>query len=232
MPYCPKCGTESETDQVNCRVCEFPIPDISDAKANSLYPDYPRPRSINYKEFRRICWKLGTLTLLSSFLLTLTIDLVEEGAITWSRYSMSSTVLAWFVLSFSLLLYRSPHILNLLITLCVCGFLPIIDYANGTQDWYLPLGLPLTVISGTLIGLLILFYRQVKLRYAHYMAYVFFSIILWAISIDLLSSAYIGDVNMGWSFIVIAICVPLSVLCFYLHFSLAKKLDFKRFFHL
>ena len=150
MPYCARCGVEVEQGVGACPLCELPIPsfDDLDPPGQPPQPRYPSATELSTPaqpwQIRMSIWATLTAIFVISLLVILASNLAFTGGeLTWAGYAMGAITLAWAVATAILVIFRPPWLVLLCIYPPLVGFLALIDWLDGTFDWFLPVGLPI-----------------------------------------------------------------------------------------
>ena len=232
MPYCGECGVELDNGVTACPLCSYTVPTIEcKEEVEPRYPGLRAPLAAPSGMRRRATWLGFSFCILASFLIVLASDLVRTGEITWSRYALCALGVVWLQASWILLLFRHRWLVYLLSFASTVGFLALIDACHEGLFWFLRLGLPITAMVFCSVGLLHLLGRVTRLRGAMLLGIFFLVTIVFCFGLELLVSGFLGGVDLGWSYIVLAICGPLAVFLFYYHVKLSPQIDLKRLFH-
>ena len=104
MPYCSKCGVEVDNHILNCPLCKTPIQQYGqNSQGSNKYPKISPTKELSNKQKRIIAWEIITGTLVTAFLVVLTVNLSVKGKITWASYPMTGIGAAWLYMTFLLL---------------------------------------------------------------------------------------------------------------------------------
>lgn len=231
MPFCPACGVEVETPVRECPLCQTPIPDLKLPETEAAYPDTKSLPMVSSGRKRIITWSLISAALLMSFLLSMTTDLLREGEIENSRYVMASTLMAWLVVTNLIFLHGRFVVQVLLLTITVVAYLAGIDLCHKGLYWFLPLGLPIAAMTSLALFWLRFTWKGLRMRKANFWGMVLITVTNFCMGLNLLISAFDDEATLDWSLIVLAALLPLAALLFYIHYVLAKRVDFSKFFH-
>jgi len=96
MIYCKNCGVELEESMNYCPLCGESI-DEKAVKKEYEKSAQPRPKeklfsdyeSLTQKQRRKLFWEVSGIILISGIIVTLIIDLMINKSITWSKYSVT-----------------------------------------------------------------------------------------------------------------------------------------------
>jgi hypothetical protein len=229
MAYCSQCGVEVEERAERCPLCQAPIQRLDEPKAEA--PHYPEVPVLPGRQVRYLVWLVSTAVLLSAALTCIAINLVHDQGISWSRYPTTGAGVLWLFITLVVIFARRPIFVIVGQAVATAGFLALIDLFDGHLDWFVPLALPIVaVVSGA--SLLVWMVARLSRRApALTAASVLLSCALASVGLDLLISAQLGAVGLGWSFIVLAAVVPPTAFLVYFHIRLSGRMDFARILH-
>lgn len=234
MPYCPKCGVETDPSVRACPLCATPIPvfaelgDGEPAWPEPGRPDDPTKRYLTSRQIRgRVIWALSAV-LVAVAVAVAGFNWFVSGAMTWGVYALASLTAAWG-LTVSMFAWRSPFILVPVWFALIALMLGVFDLADGRLDWLVPLGLPLAILPFVLtVGAYLLTRRR---RGYFVLAVAVSSVAVGLAAIDVLANHWLGHEGLSWSLVTSLVLVPLALVFFFLHFGLRLSLDLKRTFH-
>ena len=230
MAYCWKCGIELEASKNRCAICHVDIP-IEIEKSDSFYPRPVTPKLLDQKQKRNLFWRIASLFLASCFIFALSITLTLDD-IFWGPYLMSSTVLLWLLLTLIIYVFKKQILFIPAMAIVFTGYLVTQDLLDGKMDWFLTLGLPIVGIFTVYLGINSFAHFKLKLRLVTELALNAIYLTIISIGLELLISSYLGETKMLWSFIIMAVLLPLSIFLFYIAFSLSKRVDLGKIFHI
>ncbi|MEG2858936.1 MAG: zinc ribbon domain-containing protein [Clostridia bacterium] len=150
MAYCVECGVELAPSEKACPLCGTPV---SHPSVPWREPDsYPYPKNVEELSRRvniRYGAHLATILLLIPIAVTLLVDLMEDGQMTWSSYVLGAGLCLFCIVLLPFYVKQAKPYLFLLIDILAVGlYLLLIGWRTGGMDWVLPLGLPLVAVSG------------------------------------------------------------------------------------
>jgi len=220
----------------HCPLCQQPLDQEEETQepptAQKIYPEEVKPpkRMRTTKQKRFLIWEILSVTLLTTLLIVLFLDLIISKTITWSLYPIASLVLAWIVITCPLLFPKKVAVIVPGETIPFFIYLLVIDLADNRKiDWYLRLGLPILCVIitvGLAIGIGSLFLKNKGLNIA---ALIVLGAGIICLGIDFIVSSYIYDrFTVNWSLYVLALTVVIGGFLLYLHFRLLKGANLKR----
>lgn len=241
MKICPQCGVELEEPVQICPLCRYPVHEgRTDPKESSRLADeqqYDKLLSDYVKltrdQKRKLFWELSGIILLSCVLITLIIDLVTSGSITWSRYSI--TVCLVLFANFTLLSFWRHKLLLMLggSFISTSSLLVLLDIYNKSIGWGTKLGIPLLLSLYLLAFIFTRLIRITKQRGFNVLGYFFITAGVLCVCTEGILSVYFTDhLTFRWSLIVFACMVPVAAILFFIHYRLNRGTDLRRFFHI
>jgi len=229
MAYCSRCGVEVEERAEICPLCEAPIQRLGEARPEPAR--YPETAPSPGRQARYLVWLIWTAALLSVALACVAIDVILEQRISWSLYALTGVGVLWLFITLVVIFARRPIFVIVGQAVATAGFLILTDVFDGRLDWFVPLALPIVAVVTGAVLLVWLVARLSRRAPALIAAAVLFGCGAASVGLDLLVSAHLGAVRMGWSFIVLAAVVPPMALLLYFHFRLGRRIDLARIMH-
>ncbi len=235
MPYCSRCGVEVDPEIVRCPLCEAPIQQLplnggNPWPAKPAPPPLPAPRST--EERIALAKTLTTLGFLIPASIVMSVDWFVSGRLTWSLLVLSCLVAAWLCAILPLVFTRRPYSLIVSLTATAGALEFIIGYLSGNISWVLPGGIPITLLGGVLAGLIVLLARKAERLGSNLASWILLALTVLVTGIDILINLLLtGNWKMGWSLIVTATTLPISVLLLYLHYWPSAQSRMRRYFH-
>jgi hypothetical protein len=233
MLYCSKCGVKVEDRVKKCPLCHLSIQhhELAASDSEEKYPAVKFKETMSNRQKRFISWIILTVIFLIGFLTVMTTNLLQSGNLSWAGYPMVSMGGAWLISTLLLFLFKSPLLIIIGNFFVLSGLLALIDVIDGRLQWYLVLGLP---IIGMLAFSTLMFYlvkSLLKNRYALIISLSLIIIIANCFGLNLLASAYLGNVRVSWALYVAISLGPVSLLLVLYHFGLRKVIDLRKIFH-
>ncbi len=241
MKICPQCGVELEEQFQICPLCRHPVhKGWTDPKESShaadeqqydkFLADYVK---LTRDQKRKLFWELSGIILLSCVLITLIIDLVTSGSITWSRYSI--TVCLVLFANFTLLSFWRHKLVLMLGGSFVSTslLLVLLDIYNKSIGWGTKLGIPLLLSLYLMIFVFAWLIRMTKQHGFNVLGCFFIAAGVLCVCTEGILSVYFTDhLTFRWSLIVFACMVPVAAILFFIHYRLNRGTDLRRFFHI
>lgn len=207
MPYCTKCGVEIEETQERCPLCGSKNLAAAQKKPGDS-PEKPSLFKKNYDraEVRYIRNRFNYFYGLCAFavmLVSLITDLSISGGVTWSRFVLSSCLLAWFCVSYPIKRYDYQPV-TIITALCfaVPLYLLYIDYLTGFDGWSLYPAVSVLFVSGVLNLILRKWFKSAnnKASLSMLLLAVFITVIDFLSGYKLWSLYVVLSLALAWSF--------------------------------
>lgn len=154
MSYCVKCGVELSASEKKCPLCFTAVQNWEDPTVEAQ-PGYPlEPDKIKYNG-KNIA-VLGMLILLIPAAICLLSNILKSSRIDWSLYVIGAEV-CFYIYALLPFIFEKPKALFCISAdvAVTCGYLTLIGFLIKNTSWLLPIGIPITTISGILIFTLI-----------------------------------------------------------------------------
>ncbi|MBQ6431112.1 MAG: hypothetical protein IJJ99_04475 [Oscillospiraceae bacterium] len=202
MSYCVHCGVELDRWETKCPLCQTPVIDPWQDK-NSAPPSERNLLSEQpEKTFnKRLFVLLVGVLLLIPLVTVVIINLATTHTLTWALYVLGSEICFWSILVLPLNCSgRSPYLYVAIDTAVVALLLFMIYLENSATNWFLPLALPITLLSGLVVSLIVMIWRSdrtVKLRKTGWSVWV---IACFLIALDITVTHYlINAIQLTWA---------------------------------
>lgn len=216
MSYCVNCGVELAPAEKKCPLCGVqvinPAAPASELPTSKSYP--ARLEKISKKIDRRYFASLASILLMIPLLVTVIVDLITGGGLSWSLYVIGALFLlfVWGALPF---FFLKDHIFLFILFdgIVLIAYVFWIAFISG-GTWFIPLGLP---ISGSVVllslGLTSLFCdKKHRVAGLSKLASLLFASGLLVISIELILDAYLKyPIIPQWSLYAFVPCVFLGL---------------------
>jgi hypothetical protein len=214
MSYCVNCGVELADSEKRCPLCQV---EVMNPRAPWVEPtERPYPHHLDNlmrRIDRRYFATLAGLLLIIPCVITLLLDLILGGGITWSAYPMGAAALV-FIFVFLPFYFKKYHTLAFLSADCaaVLLYLLFIERMNGGH-WFLRLGLPITTTASVCMILLALLFTKTGVSVLIKAGAILIAIGLFVVCAELfIDLAVYSAVKFTWSFYVLIPCVILGVM--------------------
>jgi hypothetical protein len=238
MPYCSKCGVEVEESVERCPLCSAPIQrfDGSGSPVLKPYPDHvinPDAAPLPLHERLKIALEIVSVFLGIALAVIILVDLLYSKRLTWSVYPTAAIAYLWLCLAMPVFLLGRPWLVFAVLGPATILFVFLLDAYDGSIDWFLSYGLPITGLSVIVIFAVTLSSALSKRRGLNVAGFALLGAAVLCMGIDLTIMANItGRLKLSWSEIVALILMPASALLLYFHFRITKKKDLRKVFHI
>jgi len=239
MIYCKNCGVELEENANFCSLCGQPVSDKNSAELDYLtsnktektaFTDFQK---LNQLQKRKIFWEIAGMILISGILITSTINLVGDHAITWSKYIITIGLALFINITLFSFMYKKLFLLFFLSFLTSSVLFFLLDVYTGNTGWVTKLGFPLLFAAYIIVLSFILIEKKTKQKGLNLIAYSFIASGLLCVCIDGTISIYAkNSLIFGWSLTVMVSTILISMLLMYINHRLKRVTDLKRFFHI
>ena len=234
MAVCKKCGVELEKGLKVCPLCneaadqvEAPIPG---QKSESYNPGYS---PLTRHEKARLFWEIATLFHFSALAVTILIDLITSGKLSWSLYVATCVLASYIYITLITLSYRKLWIFLPGLLINSLGLLVLVDLFDSGINWFVNPGLPLAGFFVALLGLVMFYAYRARQIGFNIVAFAALAVAAYCILAEIfISLAKTHEVSLSWSVIVAACILPFSLFLFFFHYRLKRGTSLRRFFHL
>lgn len=231
MIFCDKCGIDLEKDVITCPLCGYSEGSVSEepVEKSALYPsDIIR---LHRKENRRHLWELTGIIAFSAVAVCTIVDFETTKTLSWSTFADTSIIAAWISLSL-LLLYKKTLVIIPGLFITVLSLLLLFDLFDGQVNWFLKIGLPVTLAFFFFLGLILVFWNVVKLKGLNILAFAFLMLSLFCIVTETAIDNYMHSaIHIRWSAIVAVSILPLSLILLFVHYRMKKGKRLESFLH-
>ena len=240
MIICPKCGVELDERMSRCPLCNSGVghqfqPDpnskaYDDQRDEKLLSDFV---NLTGSQKRKLFWELAGIILFSGILVTLIIDIVTAGNITWSRYTF--TVCLVIFVNITLLSFWRQRLVILLggSFISTSLLLVLLDLYNEKVGWGTQLGVPLLLALYIILFLLVILVRFTKHKGFNVIGYSFIAAGILSLCIEGMLDLYFnGKITFRWSLIAFVSMIPIAAMLFFIHYRLNRGIELRRFFHI
>ena len=241
MKTCSYCGVELEKNMNFCPLCGEPAtgqnPDKTEyirvrkrQQEEKLLTTYQK---LTAAQKRQIFRQVSAIILLSGILVTLTIDFIGNGSITWSKFPIA--VCAVLLVNTSLIsyLYRKLPLFLFVSFLSTSALLVLFDIFTHSIGWGIKLGIPILLAAYIIVYILIIMIKLAKKHGLNIIGYVFIAAGMLSLCTEGIISLYVKNhLQLEWSVIVMGSVLIIASILLFIHYRLRKGMDLKRFFHI
>ncbi len=232
MNYCNTCGIELDDDLQVCPLCgKNPADPGEHEPVQSNYPS--DIIHIYRKESRRQIWELSGIIAFSGMAVYTIVDLVVGKGLKWSLFADVSILSGWICLTLLLLAFRKYFITipGLMATLLI--MLLFFDFVSPETNWFLPVGLPITVAVFISLSIIILLWKIAHFKGFNILAIVFLVISGFCIVVETFIDKYLfGSVEIRWSAIAAVSILPIALVLLFVHYRMKKGKRLDSYFHI
>lgn len=240
MSYCNYCGVELDKTMTSCPLCGLTVGEkrIITHEWKSKQPFFKDKISSEIENMtavqkRKLFWEISAIILVSGILVTLVINWIESKNITWSRYTLVSSLSILASISFFTLLRNRPFMLVLGSFISNAALLLLLDLISSNIGWGTKLGIPILFSFYALILIVLWLIRISHRRGFNILALIFIAMGLFLICIEVFVSLYFNHkITLSWSIISASSMIPISTLLFLVHFRLKSGIELRRFFNI
>lgn len=231
MKICSNCGVELEESLNQCPLCGKDPEDKGDRKAETM--NYPSDIiHLHKRESKMRIWELTGIIAFSGIAVCTIVDLVIGKGIKWSLFADVSIISAWSFLTFILLQFRKPWVLISGLSATVLFMLLMFDLFSGKSNWFIPVGLPVTLAAVFFTCLSVVLFKFARFKGFNILAIIFLSIAGFCIITEMILDNYVrGSVDIRWSLIAAVSILPIALVLLFVHYRMKKGNQLDSFFH-
>jgi len=233
MSICTNCGVEVEDDARCCPLCRNPLQQGEAGEQR----EPPTPAPVPPEAGRRLrYWLLEIISLLAATgaIVVFAADFASGMSLTWGRYPLASIAFLWT--SAALLILGADRVwMSLLAEVAAVGlFLFVLDELTPGPAWFLPLALPLTLLTGTILALTLVIVRKRNLSLLASIATALLAAAVFVVGLELILNRYLtGRWFVSWSATTFGCTLPLVFLLLYLRKRVQpRQAEIRKFLHL
>ncbi|MCQ2431003.1 MAG: zinc ribbon domain-containing protein [Clostridia bacterium] len=215
MSYCVHCGVELADHEKECPLCGTVV--IDPNRTNNGDPMFSRKME-DIKEQRInprfIAMLIFWITLLP-FAATAGIFMIFSLGLRWTVYVFGAEVCVWAFFLFPLHYQGIKPYWNVLINTAVtAGYLFLIAFMQENNSWYLPLALPLTLLTSAVAAAIVFILRRKKLGKFGKFGWTAISASVYLFAIDICITHFVSGFFFPlWSWFVGIPFAALGVVC-------------------
>lgn len=216
MNLCHHCGVEVETDVRHCPLCRAPLrPDI-DGGDGEPTPLLHSPEEAD-RRIRRWLLEVISLLAMTGAVVVFAADFISGMSLTWARYPLASIAFLWLSAVW-LTLWSCRVWLYLPAEIVTTGlYLYVLDRLTPGLAWFVPLALPVTLLTGVVLALSLAIIRRLRLSPFTTIATAVLAAGVFAVGLELLLNRYLDQRwFVSWSAVALVCTLPLVLLLLYL----------------
>ena len=230
MSYCVNCGVELGASEKRCPLCGVEVmnplaPSVGEAEA-------PFPKDIErvrHRILRVTAARVFSLLMAIPLISILLVDLIQDGALTWSLIPASSIVFAFMAFVFPCLFRDPPVWLFLLFGVTeTCAFLFVLKMILG-GDWLWLFALPITLLAGAAVIGVYLMLRSKRAPASLKAVIILLIVSVFVIVLQMLIELHLrGRIRIDWSLYAAIPCVMLSIVALIIGRLVRKSESFRK----
>lgn len=213
MSYCVNCGVELEASLERCPLCNTPVINPNEVTHTHAVPPFPKEKGqIEVVKSKDLAILLSVSLTAASVVCGLLNLLVFQGT-AWSLYVIGACVVIWVLAIPAVIYTRLPIYLCLLFDGLAIGLYQyLISFNTQSRHWFYALALPITGLITLLALLFAFFVKKVSGAFLMIGVYVFSSIALLCMGIELLVEHFLEVYyHLTWSAVVLSICAVIVI---------------------
>lgn len=233
MAYCVHCGVKLGPGEKACPLCHTVSVDPSETSPPSSERNYPThtPEQLLTRSKRYFLSLFGILLLVPA-LLCLVIDLLGGNGVTWSVYAFTALVLLYITIAVPIWVEKhKPYFALITAYGCLMLYLKMVEEASRSGNWFFPIVLPCVTLFTLLTLLIIRLYRHGKLGRFTLCGAVLLEIGILSLLIDILIAVSLGRIALLWSPYVLAPCLFVAALIFFINGNHTIREEIRRRVH-
>ena len=219
MSYCVNCGVELDASARECPLCNTPVwnprelakrPGQDQASAQTPFPrEKSQVESANKKEFGLLMSMVVLATAATCGILN---ALVFQGTL-WSLAVIGACGVLWVILIPVMIYTKQPIYVSFLYDgAVVVIYLYMLTFQVGRKEWFLGLGLPITVMVTAIVELVTLCIRKLPRSFLTVSLYLFTAVGLLCLGLEIMIDWYLaGEISLRWSAVVVTVCAILDI---------------------
>ncbi len=217
MSYCVNCGVELEQSARECPLCNTPVfnprEQIKQERQADSLSAFPKEKGQVETVNRKDLGLLLTMVILASVATCGILNLLVFQSVPWSLAVIGACVILW-VFMIPLVIYtKQPIYASLLLDGgAVALYLYMLTFLAGSDEWFLGLGLPITVLVTVMAEIVTLCIRKLPRSFLTVALYLFTAVGLLCIGLEMLIRRYLeARIFLTWSAVVLTICTILDI---------------------
>ena len=232
MSYCVNCGVELGEGCRCCPLCGTPVINPKEPVKEDAVPFFPTRQ----EKIPRVS-KRGPALVISAMLASVAIccglmNLFLNPGYLWSLYAVGAAAMLWIFTVPPLIWQKTPYLLRVFINMCATAlYVLLIALASGGLSWYLHLALPVLLTAGAL-GLMVCWMLRNHSKLTSLIT-ALLGIGVFSLASELFLDLYLKQSwTPGWSLIVLAVVLGLSVPLIVIRLVPSFREEARRIFHL
>lgn len=233
MKLCKHCKVELEEDSRCCPLCGNPIPPWTAEENGSPVPLQRKAQEAE-RRIRRWLVEAFSLIAVPGILVVLAADIGSGMSISWAHYPIVFIVFTWVSVIMGVLLSRRTWVYLPAQTAAVCLFLFSLDRFTPGPAWFVPLALPVILLTGAVLALTLVAPRILKLSAIGSVIATISAAGVLAVGLELLINRHLHQSwHISWSAVVFG-CLMLLVpmLLYFRRWVRLRKNEIRKVLHI
>jgi hypothetical protein len=183
------------------------------------------------EDLRKVIVELLSVSLGIILVMTLMIDFLLTGGLSWSRYSSIVLAVIWLASAIPLILWRHPWLVfsvlapSLVLAVMLCLVPRMALFVN--------VALPITLLLEALVAASGTLASRQKVKGLNAVGIILTAIAIACLGIDSCLALYSsGRISFSWSIVVAISAIPVAGFFFYLHYRIINRASLKKLFRL
>ena len=221
MPYCPKCGVEVEHGILKCPLCSFDIPEIphedeqmhEELELKNYYTELHNLKKKSRRRAKQIAFIVIIFGAIGAAFNNTMQDWLGNNRLTFSPYVLSSigVFILYLISIFGFIHGWKKNLLFL--SLGTTAFIFSIDFYSDGLGWFLPLGLPICILTFGLIFATAIIIRKLKPGKLYSISIISAAAAIEVILLELIIDISLHNIRLQWSLQALVPLVSISLLC-------------------
>ncbi len=213
MSYCVNCGVELEPSLVSCPLCNTAVINPNELPFLKKPSPYPEEKGqvevVNRKDWAILLSVVCVATALTCGLLNFLV--FNESA--WSLLVVGVCIIVWVAAIPATLCPKLPIYVSLLADgIAISLYLYLITFVTHSDHWFFALALPIVILIFCIAELFALLERKVAHAFLTTAIYLFGSISILCVGIEILIDRFLGNpISLSWSAVVLTVCVIIEI---------------------
>lgn len=213
MSYCVNCGVELDASHKSCPLCNTPVVNPNLLLHSDVTPPFPREKGQVELVKRKDAALLLSVVLLSTAITCGLLNFFVYKANLWSLSIIGACGVLW-VFMIPLVIYTklSAYTSLLLDGVIVCAYLYMLTWLTSTNEWFLSIAVPITVLVTALAEVMTFLLRKFRFSFLVAATVSFVEIAVLCVGIELMLNHFLHHkFYLSWSGIVLTICSIITV---------------------
>ncbi|MBM3421607.1 MAG: hypothetical protein FJY11_10800 [Bacteroidetes bacterium] len=227
LTKCDKCGVLLDERFDICPLC---TPDENTEKTSVRTGEVLRAARA---EAAKYAWELSGIVCLSGVVITLLLNLLFDGTVSWSLYPVTSIFWVWISLTVIVFIRRWPFMMLMMLLAGTLGMLLLFNLFDSRINWFIPVAMPVTTVLFILAGLVVHISARARYKGFNVLAVSLIAVNILCVSIEVFADLNLtGTVTIRWSAVVSAAILPIAAVLMFLHYRLKRGRRLDSFFHI